>query len=333
MTTEGPVAVVALPLYNHAHQLREALDSLRHQTRRDFVVLMGDDLSTDETPEICRAVCEADGRFHYLRHETRQGYLGNTQTLLRVAQERWPAARFFAWGSDHDLWHPRWLERLIDALEAEPAAMLAWPRVHRIDDEGNVLRRVVHRFELREADPTARGRRLLAAMARGEATAGNMIYGLFRMEALTPGPNPPGVMLPDRLLLLEAGLKGSVVQVDEALWYRRYEGIASPARQRRALFPNGVPLHARLPPGLVHAIALAARPGSDLLPKGLRLRVAAAFLTDYLPAIVGHRIAMKGPQLRRWLGFRIGKPIHMALHRTRKRIRGRAAGLRKRLRG
>ena len=68
--------------------------------------------------------------------------------------------------------------------------------------------------------------------------AGDMIYGLHRVEALERAGGFPPTLLPDRLLLGRLALEGQFVQVDRPLWSRRYrEGIRpSLARQRRTLF-------------------------------------------------------------------------------------------------
>lgn len=323
----GPSAVIALLLYNHADTLPEALDSLRHQDRGDFAVLMVDDGSSDTTPEICKAVASVDARFIYLSDGIRRGYVGNARHALSEAQRRFPSAAFFAWGSDHDLYHPRWLSSLVSALEDSPDASLAWPECLRIDGEGRVLPRVVHRFETAGiADPSRRFAMTLKANLTGETQIGNMIYGLFRRRFLDAGATMPAVLLPDRALILDAAIDGPCVQVEQPLWYRRYEGLGSHARQRRASFPNGVPIVAYLPVWLQHSGYFLRRRGP---------RVAFTYAIAAVRWQLYHRARLGVPRAVRRLRYAVAKPFVMGVHRGRKRVRSligrglRIAGLRR----
>ncbi len=48
----APAGTVAIPTHNRANLLREAVDSVLQQTFQDFVLLVLDDASTDETPMV-----------------------------------------------------------------------------------------------------------------------------------------------------------------------------------------------------------------------------------------------------------------------------------------
>lgn len=58
-STKPPFFSVVIPTYNRADKLRRALDGLRHQTCRDFEVIVCDDGSTDATREVVAAYAEA----------------------------------------------------------------------------------------------------------------------------------------------------------------------------------------------------------------------------------------------------------------------------------
>ena len=57
---------IIVPVYNAKASLRNCLDSLAQQTYREFEVLLVDDGSTDESPEICREYGERDSRFRLI---------------------------------------------------------------------------------------------------------------------------------------------------------------------------------------------------------------------------------------------------------------------------
>ncbi len=56
--------------------------------------------------------------------------VGQTFTDFALAHERHPEAEYFAWTSDHDLWHPCWLERLVETLDAHADVVLGYPGRH-----------------------------------------------------------------------------------------------------------------------------------------------------------------------------------------------------------
>lgn len=56
---------VIIPAHNAKRYIRRCLDSVLAQTFTDFEVLLVDDGSTDQTPEICRDYEQKDGRVHF----------------------------------------------------------------------------------------------------------------------------------------------------------------------------------------------------------------------------------------------------------------------------
>ena len=253
MTGASPTAVIAAPLYNNAEFLTEAVESLLGQTEPELALVLLDDRSTDATESIARAFAEADPRVSFHRNATRLGLLDNTRRAHRLARELHPRARYFAFASDHDLWHPSWLAQLVAALEAREEAVLAYPHVQRVDESGEVVsRRRIRSFDTAGlASPRAR-----FATTLNQTVGGDMIYGLFRAKELDAVGGYRRLLRPDPLLLAELALRGEFVQVPEVLWSRRFERPATLRRQRAAFFPEGPPVSAYLPWWLVHAAAI-----------------------------------------------------------------------------
>ena len=83
--TEVRLSVV-LPVFNGARYLTAALASIHHQTFRDFEVVLVDDGSTDETPQIISDWVRRDSRFRVIRHRTNLNCANARNTGLENAR-------------------------------------------------------------------------------------------------------------------------------------------------------------------------------------------------------------------------------------------------------
>lgn len=108
-----PLISVILPVYNGAAYLREALESLRRQTFRDFEVIIIDDCSTDESPNIAESF--DDPRFHLIRAAARLRISHALNLGITHAQ-----GQLIARMDADDLCHPIRLERQFTFLSQHP---------------------------------------------------------------------------------------------------------------------------------------------------------------------------------------------------------------------
>jgi glycosyltransferase involved in cell wall biosynthesis len=248
-----PRVIIGSPLFNHADHVREAIESILGQTFTDFALVLVDDVSSDTTPAIAREYVERDARVSYVRNEERLGLVDNSRKAFTIARARHPEAEYFAWTSDHDLWHPRWLQQLVDALDGNGDVLLAYPLNRRIGPTGELLKRKPWVFDT--LDVANRWTRLRSGIR--EMRAGNMVYGLYRVGSLERAGVYRKVVVPDRLLIAELSLYGQFKQVPEVLWFRRWYGrVFSLERQRANFFPGGRPLYAYCPWWIAHAVSL-----------------------------------------------------------------------------
>jgi glycosyltransferase involved in cell wall biosynthesis len=251
----APRVVFGLPAYGRPDVLARTLESLLGQTRTDLAVVIVDDQPSPEVRAVVERYAARDSRLVYEANPARLGMIGNWRRAFALARVRYPHAEYFAWASDHDVWHPRWAEVLVEVLDRAPQAVLACPRSIRMHPHDR--RRVEGRFDTMDL-PDAGAR--LRAVIHG-LTAGNAIYGLFRAEALERAGVFAPVLMPDRHILLALSLLGGFRQVDDYLWYREVSPAFSQRRQRPTLFAGAAPLHSYLPLDLQHAAALFWRFG------------------------------------------------------------------------
>jgi len=250
----GPRVVLGMTLYNNARQLPHALDSLLAQTCPDFALLLLDDASTDGTEAVARRYVERDPRVRYVRHAERHAMIATWREAAEIAAREWPSAEYFAWVSDHDWWHPRWLERLLTDLDADPGVVLAYPVTRRVAPNGDEIDKGPRLFDTAAFDDL--GARWTHWCHKGVG-AGDMVYGLIRFEALRAAGIFRPVLRPDRLLVAELMLQGRIRQVREVLWFRRQSEGTSVERQHATLMlPGTTPRWFSWPPWLQHSYVL-----------------------------------------------------------------------------
>ncbi len=250
-----PRVGLGLTIYNRAQYLREALDSILAQSFSDFRLVLVDDGSTDGSEAIGREYEKRDARVRYVRHAERRGMVETWQHAFGEATAGLPRDGYFAWASDHDRWHPEWLQTLVDALDAAPGTVLAYPLTQRIDPDGAPLAKPAREFDT--AAVSDRDARWARVSASESLAAGDIVYGLMRAEAVRAAGVFRAVLCPDRLLIAELTLHGQVRQVPAVLWYRRQFAAGSIERQRFTLFAPGARPPSRLvTPWWMHARAL-----------------------------------------------------------------------------
>ncbi|OGZ45465.1 MAG: hypothetical protein A3C84_00065 [Candidatus Ryanbacteria bacterium RIFCSPHIGHO2_02_FULL_48_12] len=115
--TNGPLVSIILPTWNRVRFLQSAIDGILEQTYQNFELLVLDDGSTDETPEIMRQIMaeKNDPRIRYIQLETHQG--GAQARNIGIRQAR---GEFIASQDDDDEWDPQYLEKQVSNLSALP---------------------------------------------------------------------------------------------------------------------------------------------------------------------------------------------------------------------
>ena len=131
----APRVSIGMIVYNDERHLAEAIESLLAQTCSDFRLYISDDASTDETEAIARRYAK-DARVSYHRNTRNLGMAGNYRAVFRLGG---PGSRYFAWAAGHDVYHPDWLGRLVEALDENDETVLAYPRCTRIGEHGEEM--------------------------------------------------------------------------------------------------------------------------------------------------------------------------------------------------
>jgi len=115
-----PRVSVVIPTCNRAHDVCDAIDSALGQTFRDLEVLVVDDGSTDDTPEVIRRRFGSEPRLELLRQANAGAGAARNRGIRRARGE------YVAFLDSDDLWLPEKLELQIAHLDAHPAAGLVF---------------------------------------------------------------------------------------------------------------------------------------------------------------------------------------------------------------
>jgi glycosyltransferase involved in cell wall biosynthesis len=216
----APPVAIGLPVYNGEQYLAQAIESILAQTHTDFELIVGDNASTDGTAEIAASYQAADPRVTLLTSDVNRGAAWNYNRVFHAS-----SAELFRWGAHDDLVRPAYLERLVEALQDNPATVLAQTQTSLIDGEGVVVGEWNESFDLTGRRPSRRLRELVRHLVMS-----NIMFGLMRRSAMEQTRLHGAYPSADYVFLAELSLVGPFTIVPERLFLRRVH----PQMSRRA---------------------------------------------------------------------------------------------------
>lgn len=124
-----PCVAVVIPSYNHAEFVGEAMRSVWSQSLRDLQLVVVDDGSKDDSRE--RILAQADPRLLTHFQANRGAHAAINQGIELAA----PDARYIAILNSDDVFAPHWLERAVEALEADAGVGFVASRLGFLGDD------------------------------------------------------------------------------------------------------------------------------------------------------------------------------------------------------
>ena len=131
--SDNPRVSVIVTTYNRASMLPRAVDSVLAQTYEDYELIIVDDCSTDDTPEVTRTF--VDPRIRIVRHPENRGGAAALNTGIRMAR-----GECVAFLDDDDEWLQTKLARQLESLDADPRVGLVYTWFDRIDGASGARR-------------------------------------------------------------------------------------------------------------------------------------------------------------------------------------------------
>jgi glycosyltransferase involved in cell wall biosynthesis len=127
----APVISVVMAVYNGAQYLDEAIASVLGQTYRDFEMIVLDDGSTDDTPEILRSYAARDARIHVVS-QANAGFIASLNRGCQLAR-----GQYIARMDPDDISTPDRFTRQVDYLTSHPAVGIVGSWLDFVDEKGN----------------------------------------------------------------------------------------------------------------------------------------------------------------------------------------------------
>lgn len=206
-----PTVSVGMPVYNGERYLAAALESLVDQNFDDLEIIVSDNCSTDATETIARSFASRDPRVRYVRNSRNIGAAPNFNQAFALS-----AGRYFKWAAHDDVCLPDFVGRCVEALEADPDAVLAYPSPLDIDEDGRVIGPRDAGRDFTKETPFARFRDQMV-----KAHAALPLFGVIRAHVLERTPLHGNYHGADRVLLAELALYGKFLEVPEQLYLHR----------------------------------------------------------------------------------------------------------------
>jgi len=125
--SDSPLVSIAVITYNHEAFIRQTLDSILSQvTEFRFEIVIGDDASSDKTPEIIREYCSKYGDVIVPVYRSKNG--GGLQNILDLYSRC--SGKYIAHLDGDDMMLPGKLQIQADVMEANPAFSICAHKVY-----------------------------------------------------------------------------------------------------------------------------------------------------------------------------------------------------------
>lgn len=200
-----------MPVYNGENFVADAIASMLAQSLKDFELIISDNGSSDGTERICKGYAACDSRVRYYRSPVNRGAAWNFNRVFELS-----LAPYFKWAAHDDVCAPEYLERCVDVLDRNQAAVLVYPKNRIIDEEGRLVGEYADGFDLRS--PRASERLLQCLASTGRC---NPMFGLVRAEALRKTQLVGSYVASDYILLAQLALIGEFYELPQYLFFNR----------------------------------------------------------------------------------------------------------------
>ncbi|MBD3279275.1 MAG: glycosyltransferase [Candidatus Pacebacteria bacterium] len=108
----NPLVTICITTYNRAQLLTAAVRSVQDQTYKNLEIIIINDHSTDQTPQVIKKLQKNDSRVRVFTHRTNQGLAKSRNQAIRAAH-----GKYFSFLDDDDLWDKDLIDNFVQLAE------------------------------------------------------------------------------------------------------------------------------------------------------------------------------------------------------------------------
>ncbi|WP_418791073.1 glycosyltransferase [Phosphitispora sp. TUW77] len=135
--SKKPLVSIILPVYNGERFLADSIESCLSQTYLNWELIIVDDASTDNTPNIIQRYVNMDTRIYYKQHYTNSKLPAALNTGFKAAK-----GTYLTWTSDDNCYCRKAIATMVEYLECNPDTDMVYTDYQIIDDQSNLLKYV-----------------------------------------------------------------------------------------------------------------------------------------------------------------------------------------------
>ena len=126
---------IVLPVHNGQKYLDHSIASICDQTFKDWELIIVDDASVDETPELIKGYCRSDSRIRSIRIEKSRRLPGALNRGFSEAR-----GEYYTWTSDDNMFRPQALAEMAAILDKCKEVDIVYANRTNIDANGEPIR-------------------------------------------------------------------------------------------------------------------------------------------------------------------------------------------------
>jgi glycosyltransferase involved in cell wall biosynthesis len=204
-----PKLTIGLMVYNEADYLDKTFESIFSQGIDNYEILVGNNASTDGSSNIIDAWAKKYPELVHIKRQFNIGALQNWNDIIERAR-----GEYFVLAGGHDLWSSRYLKSLIERLDYNPRAVIAFARTQWIDQSGN---NVSIPTSLLDTSGMKSLGRFVSIMFANQ----HYLYGMMRLSEVKKTRKQLEIVGSGEIFLQELAQLGDFSLVEGERWFRR----------------------------------------------------------------------------------------------------------------
>jgi glycosyltransferase involved in cell wall biosynthesis len=206
---ELPLITVGIPIYYGEVHIEDTLSNILKQDYKNLEIIIADNNPGGKPEEVATRYSEKFGHITYVRHEKNRGALENWNSLIGLA-----GGDYFIYAGAHDLWSDHFLSSLVDKLNENPEAVVAYAPSFWMEEPLDMSRISTGFFD-------TSGSNLIQRFNTVFWGPEEPLYGLFRLSTVRKTRLQPQIIGSGAVWLAELSLYGHFVVATNIRRFRR----------------------------------------------------------------------------------------------------------------